>query len=81
MESVIVKIYINYIRCLLYNNTIINCVDLKILNMSLNIIFTWWNRQTCGTFLKALLYGSYVGKDEFGNKYYKSRNIKKSGTG
>ena len=41
--------------------------------MSLNIIFTWWNRQTFGTFLKTLLYGSYVGKDEFGNKYYKSR--------
>ena len=41
--------------------------------MRLNIIFTWWNRQTFGTFLKTLLYGTYVGKDEFGNKYYKSR--------
>ena len=41
--------------------------------MSLNIIFTWWNRQTFGTFLKTLFYGTYVGKDESGNKYYKSK--------
>ena len=44
----------------------------KILNMNLNIIFTWWNRQTLGTFLKTLFFGTYVGKDESGNKYYKS---------
>jgi NADH:ubiquinone oxidoreductase subunit len=42
--------------------------------MNLNIIFTWWNRQTLGTFLKTLFYGSYVGKDELGNKYYKNKN-------
>ena len=41
--------------------------------MSFNIIFTWWNKQTFGTFLKTLFYGIYVGKDEFGNKYYKSK--------
>ena len=41
--------------------------------MSLNIIFTWWNKQTFGTFLKTLFYGNLVGKDEFGNKYYKSK--------
>ena len=29
MESIIIKIYINCIKCLLYNYTIINCVDLK----------------------------------------------------
>ena len=45
----------------------------KILNMSLNIIFTWWNRQTFGTFLKTLFYGTLVGKDELGNKYYKNK--------
>ena len=45
----------------------------KILNMSLNIIFTWWNKQTLGTFLKVLFYGTYVGKDESGNKYYESK--------
>ena len=41
--------------------------------MSLNIVFTWWNKHTFGTFLKTLFYGNYVGKDEFGNKYYKSK--------
>ena len=46
----------------------------KISNMNLNIIFTWWNKQTLGTFLKTLFFGSYVGKDELGNKYYKNNN-------
>ena len=41
--------------------------------MNLNIIFTWWKKQTFGTFLKTLFYGTYVGKDEFNNKYYKSK--------
>ena len=40
--------------------------------MNLKIIFTWWNRQTFGTFLKTLFFGKYVGKDKFGNKYYKN---------
>jgi len=33
-------------------------------------IFTWWNRQTIGTFLYTLFTGKFVGADEFGNKYY-----------
>ena len=37
------------------------------------MIFTWWNKQTFGTFLKTLLFGKYVGSDEYGNKYYKSK--------
>ena len=41
--------------------------------MNLNIFFTWWNRQTFGTFLKTLFFGTYVGKDELGNKYYKNK--------
>ena len=41
--------------------------------MSLKIIFTWWNKQTFGTFLKTLFFGKYVGSDEYGNKYYQSR--------
>ena len=41
--------------------------------MSLSIIFTWWNKQIFGTFLKTLFFGKYVGKDELGNKYYKSK--------
>ena len=42
--------------------------------MNLNIIFTWWNKQTFGTFLKTLFFGTYVGKDEYGKKYFKSKN-------
>ena len=34
------------------------------------LIFTWWNRQTIGTFIYTLLTGKFVGYDEFGNKYY-----------
>ena len=40
--------------------------------MNLKIIFTWWNRQTFGTYLKTLIFGKLVGRDEFGNKYYKN---------
>lgn len=46
----------------------------KILKMSYKIIFTWWNKQTFGTFLKTLFTGIYVGKDETGNKYYKNKS-------
>ena len=41
--------------------------------IGLKQIFTWWNRNTFGTFLKTLFSGKYVGKDEFGNKYYKNK--------
>ena len=41
--------------------------------MNLKIIFTWWNRQTFGTFLKTLFFGKFVGSDEYGNKYYQSK--------
>ncbi len=39
----------------------------------MKVIFTWWHRQTFGTFLKTLFTGKYVGKDDFGNKYYKNK--------
>ena len=39
----------------------------------MKIFFTWWYKQTFGTFLKTLFFGKFVGKDEFGNKYYKSK--------
>ena len=39
----------------------------------MKIFFTWWYKQTFGTFLKTLFFGKLVGKDEFGNKYYKSK--------
>ena len=37
-------------------------------------IFTWWHKQTFGTFLKTLFFGKFVGVDSYGNKYYKSKN-------
>ena len=43
----------------------------------LKLIFTWWNRQTLGTFIYTFFLGKYVGIDEFGNKYYSSSNKKR----
>ena len=43
----------------------------------LKLIFTWWNRQTLGTFLYTLFNGKLVGTDEFGNKYYNSSKNKR----
>ena len=40
-------------------------------------IFTWWNRDTLGTKIKTILFGKFVGKDSFGNKYYESKNGKR----
>ena len=40
----------------------------------MKIFFTWWNKQTLGTLLKTFFTGKFVGKDEFGNKYYKNKN-------
>ena len=36
-------------------------------------IFTWWHKQTFGTFLKTLFYGRLVGRDSYGNKYYNNK--------
>ena len=59
MESNILMIYIIIDKCLYYNYAIVNCVDLKFHLMNLKIIFTWWNRQTLGTFLKTLFTGIF----------------------
>ncbi len=40
-------------------------------------IFTWWNRDTFGTRIKTFLFGKFVGKDSFGNKYYESKKGKR----
>ena len=40
-------------------------------------IFTWWHRQTFGTFIYTLFVGKFAGKDEFGNKYYSSSSKKR----
>lgn len=39
-------------------------------------LFTWWNGQTFGTQLWTWLYGESVGKDEFGNHYFRTRGGK-----
>ena len=39
----------------------------------MKIFFTWWNKQTIGTLLKTFFTGKMVGKDEFGNRYYKNK--------
>src|SRR3712207_4623709 len=36
-------------------------------------LFTWWNGQTFGTQLWTSLYGEFVGQDEFGNRYYRTK--------
>ena len=33
-------------------------------------IFTWWHKQTLGTFIYTLFTGKIIGRDQFGNKYY-----------
>ena len=40
-------------------------------------IFIWWHRQTIGTFILTLFTGKFVGKDEFGNKYYSNSKGKR----
>ena len=40
-------------------------------------IFVWWHKQTIGTFIYTLFFGNYVGKDEFGNKYYSNSKKKR----
>jgi NADH:ubiquinone oxidoreductase subunit len=39
--------------------------------------FTWWNEQTLGTRFFTWRKGVFVGKDEFGNRYYRERNGKR----
>ena len=36
-------------------------------------IFVWWNQQTLGTRIQTILFGKFVGKDSFGNKYYENK--------
>jgi NADH:ubiquinone oxidoreductase subunit len=39
-------------------------------------LFTWWNSQTFGTQVWTRLYGEFVGDDEFGNRYYRTKGGK-----
>lgn len=40
----------------------------------LSKIFTWWNGATIGTLFTIAKRGDFVGQDEFGNRYYQSRD-------
>ncbi len=40
----------------------------------LDKIFTWWNGATIGTLFTIGKRGKLVGQDEFGNRYYESRD-------
>ena len=44
--------------------------------MLLKLIFTWWNKQTIGTFLKTLFFGEFVGTDEFETDIIKIKRTK-----
>ena len=39
-------------------------------------ILTWWNRQTLGTRINTILFGKFVGQDEFGNNIMKIKKEK-----
>ncbi|MFT0891150.1 NADH:ubiquinone oxidoreductase subunit NDUFA12 [Pseudochelatococcus sp. G4_1912] len=43
-------------------------------------VFTWWNGATFGTLRTTRRYGELVGEDQFGNRYYRTRNGKKDPT-
>ena len=45
--------------------------------IKLKQIFTWWYKQTFGTFLLTIFFGKLVGKDQYGNKYYRSKKDKR----
>ena len=36
-------------------------------------LFTWWKGQTFGTWWHTRLHGEFVGEDEFGNRYYRTK--------
>ena len=38
--------------------------------------FTWWNSQTFGTQVWTWLYGEFVGDDEQGNRYFRTKGGK-----
>ena len=40
-------------------------------------IFTWWHKQTLGTFIYTLFTGKLIGHDQFGNKYYSNSKGKR----
>ena len=52
------------------------CHDGHAMKTFLLRFFTWWNGQTFGTQLWTRWYGELVGEDEFGNRYFRTRDGK-----
>ena len=44
-------------------------------------IFTWWNGSTLGVLNTIAARGSFVGEDDFGNKYYAAKTIRDGDAG
>jgi NADH:ubiquinone oxidoreductase subunit len=44
-------------------------------------IFTWWNGATLGALNTIRSRGSFVGEDDFGNKYYAAKTIRDGDAG
>ncbi len=55
---------------LLYN---LELCGFKIIMISFKHIFVWWHKYTFSTFFKTLIFGKFVGRDHYGNKYYKNK--------
>ena len=39
--------------------------------------FIWWNQETLGTKLQTIFFGTLVGSDSLGNKYYENKSGKR----
>ena len=57
-------------------NIVIKKTNQKMINF-LKQIFTWWHKQTVGTFFYTLVNGKLAGNDQYGNKYYFSSQNKR----
>jgi len=42
-------------------------------------LFIWWHKETLGTRIWTWRHGKYVGSDETGNRYYRTKNPGKKG--
>ena len=49
------------------------CESGRLMKQWILMLFVWWRGATWGTLLATLLYGHFVGSDEFGNRYYQNK--------
>ena len=70
-------IYTNYILCLINYLQFLIVWIFKFEMNFLKQIFTWWYRQTVGTFIYTIFTGKFSGEDQFGNKYYSNSKGKR----